>query len=307
MKEIAVLLNPASGGGKSLHIRNKIEKYFNKNNIKYDLFVSKSESHLKELTQNKTTKYPVIIGVGGDTTFNIIVKEILRGGEKNTFGMIGTGSTNDFVRGLRIDKIRLACDVIKRGKTRKIDIGQLKSPGISEPLYFLAALSLGLGVTVKQYVDDFNRNFKIRLKSRLLKQTIPGTLGTFYSFTSNKLPIKLSIEYNNIKKECMVSGLAFLNTPFVAHGLKLIPEASPFDGKIDACIITTSAFFKTFIIGVTAYKAKHLKMKEVEIIRAQSIKIYPEHPVDIQADGFIFSGFKEFEISVAPKALNVLL
>jgi diacylglycerol kinase family enzyme len=307
MKEMAVLLNPSSGGGKSLQKKNKIEEYFKNNNIKYDLFISKSEHHLRELAQETIAKYPTIIGVGGDTTFNIIVKEILDRGGRNTFGTIGTGSTNDFVRGLGIQKTRTACETIKRGKVKKIDTGLLRLHGISEPYYFLSALSLGLGVTVPQYVNYFNINHKTILKTRLLGQTIPGILGIYDSFSKKKLPIKLSIEYNHMRKKHSVSLLAFLNTPYVANGLNLTPEASPFDGKIDGCILKTPSFFSSFLIGLMSYKGKHIKRKEVELIRTESIKVRPEHPIDIQIDGIILSDIKEFEVSVAPQALNILL
>ena len=307
MKETAILLNPSSGSGRSLQKKSKIEKYFKNNNFKYDLFISKSESHLRELAQETAKKYPIIIGVGGDTTFNIIVKEILGHGERNTFGMIGTGSTNDFVRGLGILKSESACEAIKRGKVKKIDVGQLKSPGISEPYYFLAALSLGLGATVPQYINCYNINHKTILKTRLLRQTIPGVLGVYDSFSKKKLPIKLSIEYNQIKKEHNVSLLAFLNTPYVANGLNLTPEASPFDGKVDGFILKTSSFFSSFLIGLMSYKGKHIKRKEVELIRTESIKVRPEHPIDIQIDGIIISDIKEFEVSIVPKALNIFL
>ncbi|MCK4645295.1 MAG: hypothetical protein KAU46_03500 [Candidatus Aminicenantes bacterium] len=307
MKEMAVLLNPSSGGGKSLHKKNKIEEYFKNNNIKYDLFISKSEHHLRELAQETIAKYQTIIGVGGDTTFNIIVKEILDRGGRNTFGTIGTGSTNDFVRGLGIHKTRSACDTIKRGKVKKIDTGLLRLPGISEPYYFLAQLSLGLGTTVTQYVENFKRNNETGLKSRLLGQKIPGVLGIYDSFSKKKLPRKLSIEYNQMRKEYSVSLLVFLNTPYVANGLKLIPDASPFDGKVDGCIIKTSSFFKVLKIGIMALKGAHVRQKEVELIRTESIRVCPEHPIDLQIDGFILSDIKEFEVSVAPKALNILL
>ena len=307
MKEMAVLLNPSSGGGKSLHKKNKIEEYFKNNNIKYDLFISKSEHHLRELAQETIAKYQTIIGVGGDTTFNIIVKEILDRGGRNTFGTIGTGSTNDFVRGLGIHKTRSACDTIKRGKVKKIDTGLLRLPGISEPYYFLAQLSLGLGTTVTQYVENFKRNNETGLKNRLLGQKIPGVLGVYDSFSKKKLPRKLSIEYNQMRKEYSASLLAFLNTPYIANGLKLIPDASPFDGKVDGCIIKTSSFFKVLKIGIMAFKGAHVRQKEVELIRTESIRVCPEHPIDLQIDGFILSDIKEFEESVAPKALNILL
>jgi YegS/Rv2252/BmrU family lipid kinase len=307
MKERAVLLNPSSGMGRSIREKKKIENYFIKNNIEYDLFVSRNESHLRQLAQETVEDYPVIIGVGGDTTFNIIAKEIIRSEKDISFGAIGTGSTNDFVRGLGIQKTVAACDAIKREEIKKIDIGKIRIRGNSETYYYLAQASLGLGTTLNKYVEDFNKKIFTRLKATLLVQTIPGILGIHNSFSKKRLPRKLLIEYDQISEEHNIALLAFLNTPYIANGMRLIPDASPFDGKINACILDTSSFFKSIKVGILSYRGKHLKQKGIKLIKTDSIKVYTERPMDLQIDGFILSDIEEFEVSVVPKALKIFL
>ncbi len=307
MKERAVLLNPSSGMGRSIREKRKIEKYFIKNNIEYDLFVSENENHLKQLAHETVDNYPIIIGIGGDTTFNIIAKEIIRSGKVLSFGAIGTGSTNDFVRGLGIQKTVAACDAIKREEIKKIDIGKIEIKGNPETYYFLAQASLGLGTTVNKYVEEFNKKISTRLKATLLVQTIPGILGIHNSFSKKRLPRKVLIEYDQSLEEHNIALLAFLNTPYFANGMRLIPDASPFDGKINGCILDTSSFFKSLKIGILSFRGKHLKQKGIELIKTESIKVYPERPIDLQIDGFILSDIEEFEVSVVPKALNVFL
>jgi YegS/Rv2252/BmrU family lipid kinase len=307
MKQRAVLLNPSSGHGRSLEEKTKIENYFNEHEIEYDLFISRDEDHLRKLAADAVENYPILIGVGGDTTFNIIAKKIMDSGKEIAFGGIGTGSTNDFVRGLGIEKTHTACDAIRRNEPKKIDIGKIRIKDNPDSFYFLAQASLGLGTTINEYVEEFNKKIKIKLKMTLLAQTIPGILGIRDAFAKKILPRKIILEYDGSVEEHNMALLAFLNTPYFANGMRLIPDASPYDGKVDGCIVNSSSFLKCFMIGLMAFKAKHLKQKEVEFIRAESVKVNPESPIDLQIDGFILSRIEEFEVSVAPNALNIFL
>lgn len=319
MDKIAVLFNPSSGKGRSLKEKRKIERILEGNAIDYDLFVSDSEEHLKTLAAEvagQYRKYRVIVGVGGDTTFNIAAAEILKHDPAPAMGMIGTGSANDIVRGLGIHKIEDSCKAIKQGNTKKMDVGHLK---IKESSFFLGTLSAGLGTTVNRYVEQFHQNHGTLSKLPFfnLNQSIAGLCGIYNSFSAKKLPLKGEIHYtdsNGGKK--MVKGiefslLVFLNTPYYANGLKLTavdtsPAPTLFDGLLDCCIIHTTSFLHTFKIGMKVQKGRHIGSKEVTMLQSPSFKIFLEKPGDIQVDGEIIEGIEEFEVSVIPGKLKVL-
>ncbi|MGB6338430.1 MAG: acylglycerol kinase family protein, partial [Candidatus Aminicenantaceae bacterium] len=94
----AILFNPSAGRGKALKKKNRLEELLKKHDITYDLFVTQSEEDLLGLTQEKSKEYNVLVGVGGDSTFNIMANEIYKRSADVSLGMIGLGSSNDILK-----------------------------------------------------------------------------------------------------------------------------------------------------------------------------------------------------------------
>ena len=102
--------------------RKEIELKLKEYAIPYEWFTSESEAHLKELARMTAEKYPVVVAVGGDTTFCKVASEFLVMEKQPVLGMIGAGSANDIVRGiggLCLDKL---CQNLKYGKKRPMDM-----------------------------------------------------------------------------------------------------------------------------------------------------------------------------------------
>jgi diacylglycerol kinase (ATP) len=333
MKKVAVLFNPSSGRGRSLKEKGKIEKILQRNIINYDLIVTESEDHLRQLAAETARQYEVIVGVGGDTTFNIIASEILKYDKNKStvkpapaMGMIGTGSANDIARGLGIEKIEDACKAIKNNKIGKMDVGYFKVNGKSEPLFFLGTVSLGLGATVNRYVEGFHQRHKILSKMKPFDQLLSGLYAIYDSFSKKKVPLQAEIEYqtNNLNlkstqkiiKKIEFSLLVFLNTPYYANGLRLVknadtafytPARTLFDGLLDCCIIYTKSFLNTLKVGIHVQKGTHMNRDEVTLIQSNLFKISSKEEIDIQVDGEIFKGVRQLEVSLIPKGLTVLI
>lgn len=322
MKKTAILFNPSSGKGRSLKQKRKIEKYLGKYNIEFDLTVTKSEEHLRQRAAEITPEYETIIGVGGDTTFNIIAGEILKKENREhspTLGMIGTGSANDITRGLGINNIEDACTAIKNGRTKKMDVGSLKiikstslPPGSqSPPRFFLGTLSLGLGTTVNRYIEGFHERRRILSRLKPFDQLFSGLYAIHDSFSRGKIPLTMEMAYRDvISGETTVnpttfSLLVFLNTPYYANGMKLGKDNGLFDGLLDCRVIHTRSFYQTLRTGLRIRRETQ-RAEEVTAIRSNFFKLSAEHAFDIQVDGEIINDILEMEISPVPGALNVL-
>jgi len=333
MKKVAVLFNPSSGKGRSMKEKKKIETLLKQNAIDYDLLVTRSENHLRQLAAESARQYEIIVGVGGDTTFNIIAIEILKYQKDKitaqptpAMGMIGTGSANDIARGLGIEKIEDACKAIKNRRTRKMDVGCLKINGKSDSLYFLGTVSLGLGATVNRYVEGFHQRHKILSKLKPFDQLLSGLYAIYDSFSKKKVPLQAEFEYqtNNlnlkstqkITKKIEFSLLVLLNTPYYANGLKLVkneetacptPALTLFDGLLDCCIIHTKSFLNTLKVGIHVQKGTHMNQDEVILIQSSIFKIASKEEIDIQVDGEIFEGVRQLEVSLLSQGLKVLI
>ncbi|HLP58029.1 MAG TPA: acylglycerol kinase family protein, partial [Candidatus Deferrimicrobium sp.] len=126
MKKIAVLFNPSAAKGRALKQKETVMRCLAGAAVDMDFIVTESEDHLRYLAASAAKTpglYDAIIGVGGDTTFNIIATEILKNRNEDpaptlTVGMIGTGSANDVARGLGLETTAAACRAIIDGNIK---------------------------------------------------------------------------------------------------------------------------------------------------------------------------------------------
>jgi diacylglycerol kinase (ATP) len=313
MKKIGILFNPSSRGGKSGKAKEKIERILNTYNINYDLYLSKSEEHLKQLTIEAASKYSAIVGVGGDTTFNIMVGKLLRSNSPPpAIGMIATGSANDIVRSLGLLKIKEACAAIKKGSTTTMDVGSIRIDRNQKSYFFLGSLSVGLSTAVNRYVAQFQQNHKIISRVQPFYQLFPGLFGIHNFFSKNKPPLQIKIIYSNgsngkpIIKDLDFSLLVILNTPYYANGLKLGRDNGSSDGILDCFAIDTRNFWGTFLMALRIQRGTHTQCQKIEYLHSPSLKAYSEYPLDILADGEIIEDVREFEVSIIKDKIKVL-
>ncbi|MCP4218905.1 MAG: hypothetical protein GY765_30005 [bacterium] len=333
-KLTAVLYNPSSGRGRSLKLKNKIQKLLSQGGGEYCFMVSRSEAHLKELAVKAVGNYGRIVAVGGDTTFNIIAEEILAIHSRSdssppALGMIGTGSANDIVRGLGTDNIETACLAVRSGFTAPMDVGTLQISRLtkdglhSHHRLFLGTMSLGLGTTVNRYVEAFQKRHKTVGKWNI-SQLLSGIYGIRYSFSQKKIPLRFQLQYEDLQKKTVEKDVrcslaVFLNTPYYANGLKMVDDvgtpqqkdpmrgARLRDGLLDLCLIDTASFWDSLRVASGVRKQIHRDSGKVEVIASPCFKLIPQGPMDVQVDGEIIENATDLEISSIKNALLVMV
>ncbi|MCP2604700.1 hypothetical protein NLC29_00900 [Candidatus Aminicenantes bacterium AH-873-B07] len=306
-KEIAILFNPGAKKGRALKEKEKLEKLLKSYGISYNLFISKDLEHIKEIVKEKSKIYKIIVGAGGDSTFQIIVDEIIKNNLNVIFGMIALGSSNDIAKEYNLDSLEKACLALKRKRIKKIDVGCIKKE--KEVIsYFIGQANIGLGVFVNKYVEELVRKNSFFGKNQILA----GGLGIINSYFSKKIPILLNISTNDEKIHGHFLLAVFSNIKYWATGKKVNPYALIDDGKLDCCLIKYCRFPRLLQITVSATKGKHVKAKEVSIIQSSNFEVSSEIPFEIQVDGEILGGYKnplkfrEISINVFPKILPLI-
>lgn len=312
MRDIAILLNPSAGRGragkKQGHLENMLKRYGIIQALHYKLFVSQSEDHLRNLAIQTPRDYPIIIGAGGDGTFNIIVNELMKLGSENIFGMISLGSQNDIAKEFGVESLEKACLAIKNSKNsraRQVDIGVVIADNLY-PYYFLGTASLVLGTTVNKYMENISKRHPVLFKFGLI-QAIFGILGIHNSFSTKEVPIQLKLKYQNRSFQDNFSLVVFNNISFYAGGKRLDLDATPYDGQLNCCYITSKSFSRFVKVYSLYRKGKHIYEKDVKLLKAPEFKITSENGVEIQTDGIVSGPYKDITISVKPKALRVIV
>ncbi|MFC2155493.1 diacylglycerol/lipid kinase family protein [Acidobacteriota bacterium] len=306
-KEIALIFNPSAGRGKANRKRKKVEACLKAQHIPYEIFVTRSESHLVEIAAQVVQKFPVIVGAGGDTTLTIIAQQIFRYKKGNTLGVISLGSVNDLAREIGVHKIEHACRAIKRGRSIFLDVGVLKRGIQEDPFFFLGQASIGLGVEVNRYVEIWMEKHSFMSRFNSMAQGVAAVGGFYNSYKRKIVPLNVDLKQTEGTTSLFSPFIIFTNTSINAREFRLSPFASPVDGLLDCCIVNASTFPNFVNALIHVKRQTHLETNKVEIIQDKYFKIYAPHPIEIQADGEIFQSNGEIEISVLPRALQVIV
>ena len=305
-ERLSILFNPSAGMGKALRKKEELEERLRQSGIPYDLIVTRSAENLRDLTRQQVKISRAVVGAGGDSTFHLIVNEIMATGADVSFGMIAVGSSNDIAREFEVDSLEKACLALKNGRTKKIDLGGIFA-GEKPVRYFLGQANIGIGVFVNQYVAELAQ----RKPKSAERQTLAGIRGIIRAYRDKKIPLPLAVEFEAGRAEGEFVAAVFSNVRYWATGKIINPEARPDDGKLDACLIRKCSFLRLARISWLAKAGKHGKADEVDFFRSPSFEISSKKPFMIQTDGEILRGFdhslfKKATFRILPRALNII-
>lgn len=305
--KVAVLFNPAAGKGKALKAKKRLERLLRKFEIPHDLYVTQTARDLRELARAASRECQTLVGVGGDSTFQIIIDEVMKTGSGPALGLIGLGSSNDIVREFQVESLNKACAVLKRGKTKTVDLGCLGLEG-EALIYFLGQANIGLGALVNRYIEEL-ADRRPQLGRR---QLMAGLFGIINARRSGKIPLRLTIESAGGKAGGMFVAAVFSNIRYWATGRLINPGARVDDGHLDACLIRDCSLPRLIRLALLARKGKHVAAGEAVCLRSPVFSVRSDKRFAIQADGELIGGwrnpslFTEIQVRVIPRALTLI-
>ena len=188
-----------------------------------------------------------------------------------------------------------------------MDVVQLEIRGMPDQIHFGGALSLGLGVEVSRYIEDFRDRYPLLYPGGRVSKTLTGIRAIRRAFAKNSVPKTVRLKVNSVQQDVEYSLLAIGNIPYYANGIKLFPNMTPFNGKLECCIVNSTSFFHTIIVGDQAVRGRHLQRDEVQMFSGTSFEISASDAIDVQYDGEVIPSVREFRVSVLPAAVNVLV
>ncbi len=307
MEKVAVLFNPSAGKGRAMHKRRALQRCLKQQGVACDWFESRHEDDLRDLVAVTAEDYPTLVAAGGDTTFLIVINEMMRLGADNALGMIGLGSCNDVVREFEMDSMNKACQAIRRNRTRAIDLGVVRE-GRKILRYYPGQASIGLAVLVNQYVEQVVRNSPLLGRY----QTISGIRGGWRAYRSEDVPLPLTVESEShrVSGEFMLA--VFDNIRFYAAGRMALPRARTDDGLLDALLVKKCSFPRLAYIAFFTPPGGYADKKEAVTLQAPSFTVSSSRPFAVQIDGEVLSReaqprqFRRLEFASMPRALKII-
>jgi len=295
-----LIVNLTAGGGKPHKHLNTILKYLKENGLNFKVCTTSHQGEAVELAQKAADNgAELIVSVGGDGTVNEIVNGIMKSKNDPSLGIIPLGWANDFIKSTNIPPdIIEACKILIKGQTKKIDIGV-----INNQIYFANICGIGFDAEVAQLANQMkNKHPNLRILSAFV-----------YVFAAIKKLLSpfgyhdVKIKFDGQEIHSKILFIAISNGKFYGGRFKITPEAILDDGLLEICLVEEMGRFKYLSIIPKVFKGTHESIKGVHFYKAKEVVIQSLEPVLAQVSGEVIEGQKEFNITLLPKSLKLIV
>lgn len=300
-----------TGNGKKVWL--EVKEYLKEHDIPYVAHVTESQGHAKKIAK-ELSQFPDeivrIVVIGGDGTVNETVNGI-QDFEKVRFGVIPSGSGNDFVRGLGlkgspVDHLKR---IVESKEDQVIDLGcvtRLKKETNEKLESRLFAISSGFGMDAMVGT----RNNDSRIKKVLNKVGLGKlsyvllTIYTLFSMETFSLKANFAGEEKEWKKTIFI---ASMNCSAEGGGVQMAPRSSFRDGKISFCCIHGIPKFLCFFLLPLLVIGKHEGIKGIEMIDCEKCEMHTDLPAIVHTDGELFGEETDIEVSCKAAKLHIMM
>jgi len=295
-----LIINLTAGGGKPRPHLKTIFKYLKENGFNFKVSYTSHHGEAIELAQKAADKgMDLIVSIGGDGTVNEIVNGIMKSKNNPSLGIIPLGWANDFIKSVNIPSdITQACQILARGKIKKIDIGVINSQ-----IYFANICGVGFDAEVAQLANQIkSKHPNLRILSAFIYvfATVKKLLSPFGYHN-----VKIKFDGQEIHSKILF--IAISNGKIYGGRFKITPEAILDDGLLEICLVEEMGRFKYLSIIPKVFKGTHKSIKGIHFYKAKEVIIQSSEPVLAQVSGEVIEGQKEFTITLLPKSLKLIV
>ena len=311
------IVNPTSKTGLGEKYWQRVKTILDEKKIEYKVIFSKKVGHVEEIvrkliTETKRDKVHMII-LGGDGTVNEAIQGI-DDCEKAVISYIPTGSSNDLARDMGISRNPEEAleGILKAEKEAYMDMGLLHydeaflegKPVEIPDRRFMVGCGMGFDAAVCE--ESMRSKFKnILNKVKLGKLTYVG-IALKQLLQSEMIDGKIVLDE---KEEIPIKRMYF-SVAMVHHyeggGFKFCPDALDNDGLLDFCIAADASKLKVLRILPTAYEGKHVRFKEITMLRGKKAVIEADKPMWVQTDGEVKAQAKKITVSDLGKKVHFI-
>lgn len=213
----------------------------------------------------------VVVIAGGDGSLNHAVNDLADRLDELRFGLIPSGTGNDFARTAGIpDDPAEAARIVARGEARSFDVARANGPGVSR--LFVNACMGGFPVQVNEAIDEGTKE----------------KLGPL-AFWAGGVKAAASIERSTITidgvelPDCVAAGVGSGKT--CGGGIPVWPDADPSDGALEGCALAAPNVAAAIRLLLKVRSGDHAAMDEVRTTSGGRITIDADPPIEFNVDG----------------------
>ncbi len=278
--KVALLVNRFAKAGRANNYLELVLRRLKFHGLSPDILSPSSTDEVqKEISESIADR---IIVVGGDGSLHYAANALA--GTGRALGLIPLGTGNDAARALGLSDGNLD-DHVDRALDEPLSIDLVKSGSG----YFVTSCIMGFPSKVNL------RSNTMRFPKGEFRYTV-ATLAELKSLKSDQYQLELDERSFEIEATAVVVA----NTSFFGGGMKICPEANPYDGILDICVLGNVSRMKILHLFTKIRNGSHVHDPEVSLHRSRSITI--EACGEVRADGESFKSLP-LTMKVQPDAL----
>ena len=291
-----IIINPNSGKKKSVSVfKNILKPSLELNSINYRTKTTTHFGHAEQIIESiDLLNFNAILVLGGDGTMHEVINGLLKreDGINLPIGNIPTGSGNSLLYDLGKFDIRDTINIILKNKIRKIDILELST--LNKKIYSMNLIGWGMGNDIGLRAEKMRwlgpMRYNVASVIEILKYK--GRQAT--------------ITIDNIKYDDSYALITICNTIHVGKGMKMAPNASLYDKKMDIIMIKDNfSKFELLKLFPQLFSGNHIKNKKVTYIQAETFSLKSLKNDILNIDGEI-KGETPINIKVIPEGIKLL-
>jgi YegS/Rv2252/BmrU family lipid kinase len=285
--KLLIIFNPGAAHGRSVRKLAAIKSKFKDLGIHAVFKPTRHPGHASELVANTDLSgFDGLIAAGGDGTLFEVLNGLYRHPKpaRIPLGQLPIGTGNAFARDLELRPSAWsdAIELLHRNRTRKVDVGFVKS---AEGTYYFLNI-VGMGFTVDAGISA--------QKLKFLGNTA-YTLATLWQVLKLKsYPLVVNIDGKEIHSDNIF--ITISNTRYTGTHFLIAPDARIDDGLLDVTILENLPRHRLLKLFPTIYSGQHIKYREVSTHKGVHISIRSPKAMLLGPDGE-FIGKSPAEIS----------
>jgi diacylglycerol kinase (ATP) len=293
-----ILANPTAGGGLGREALPRLKAFASEKHWNAEFRSTESSAEFAQIAREEAgSGRERIFALGGDGTFQALLNAVA-GSANVSIGVLPAGGGNDLAAalGLALDPVRAAELILTRGEAVALDAARVRTADGVERLY-MGGGGVGLDAEAARFASGAYRD--MRGRSRYLLSAIRA-LGKFRGIEAR---VSLEgAEQTSLQGTALVLGI--LNTPSYGGGLRLAPEASLEDGRLDLVLLENLSGFEIARMLPRMAVSGEIRTRRIQRHCVTRARIETERPCAFHADGEIV-GMTPVEVAVVSRAMRV--
>lgn len=288
MKNIAFIINPISGTQNKKKLPKQILQILDQEQWLPNIVFTERAGHATELAQQFARMgFDAVVAVGGDGTVNEVARGLRDTG--TAMGILPMGSGNGFARHLGIPvQTSRAIEMLNRSESVRVDYG------LANGHLFVSTCGTGFDALIAdQFAGSTKRGFKTYFEN-IMKDVLTYKAQTYH----------LVGEGIDVTHKAFL--ITFANASQWGYEAYIAPKASIQDGKMDICIMSSSALLGAPGLALRLFTKSIDNSLFMDTIRTREITLEREEAAPFHIDGDPVEMPKDIHIQIVPDGLRVL-